>query len=127
MPDHFPLLLNPGPAETNPSILKGWKEQTADRVIKTPHENSQHRWCRKMLARPRLPPTVHDQLHYHLGPRRFNSFNVYSKKKRQEKLNSMHNHPVKRGLVSSLEDWPGSSWRFYFLQDASILRMDRLE
>ncbi len=23
-------------------------------------------------------------------------------------------------------DWPWSSWRFYFLQDASILAMDRL-
>jgi putative transposase len=41
-------------------------------------------------------------------------------------LNYMHNNPVKRGLVSAPGDWPWSSWRFYFLQDASILRMDRL-
>jgi hypothetical protein len=52
---------------------------------------------------------------------------VYSETKRREKLNYMHNNPVKRGLVSSPGDWPCSSWRFYFLQDAWILRMDRLE
>ena len=47
-------------------------------------------------------------------------------RKLEEKLNYMHNNPVKRGLVRSPGDWPWSSWRFYFLQDASILRMDRL-
>jgi hypothetical protein len=46
---------------------------------------------------------------------------------RQEKLNYMHNNPVKRGPVSAPGDWPWPSWRFYFLQDAWILRMDRLQ
>jgi putative transposase len=126
MPDHFHLLLKPQPAETTPLILKGLKEQTADRILKTLKENLQYPWCRKMLARLRLPPTVHDESHYRLWQRRFYPFNVFSEKKRQEKLNYMHNNPVKRGLVSSPGDWPWSSWRFYFLEDASILRMDRL-
>jgi hypothetical protein len=37
----------------------------------------------------------------------------------------MHNNPVTRGLVNTPEDWPRSSWRFYYLEDASILRMNR--
>ncbi len=41
-------------------------------------------------------------------------------------LDSMHNNPVTRGLVNSPEDWPWSSWRFYYWEDASILRMDRM-
>ena len=41
-------------------------------------------------------------------------------------LDYMHNNPVTRGLVNSPEDWPWSSWRFYYLEDASILRMDRM-
>jgi putative transposase len=127
MPDHFHLLLKPQPVETTPLILKGLKEQTATQIIKTLQENQQHPWCRKMLARLRLPPTVHDESHHRLWQRRFYPFNVYSEMKRREKLNYMHNNPVKRGLVRSPGDWPWSSWRFYFLQDASILRMDRLE
>jgi len=127
MPDHFHLLLKPEPAETTPLILKELKEETAERIIKMLRENPQHPWCRKMLTRLRLPPTVHDESHYRLWQRRFYPFNVFSEKKRQEKLNYMHNNPVKRGLVSAPGDWPWSSWRFYFLQDASILRMDRLQ
>jgi putative transposase len=44
----------------------------------------------------------------------------------QQKLDDRHNHPVTRGLVSSPGDWPWSSWRFYYLEDSSILAMDRL-
>jgi putative transposase len=44
----------------------------------------------------------------------------------EEKLNYMHNNPVKRGLVKEPGDWPWSSWRYYFLPDASLLAMDRV-
>jgi hypothetical protein len=59
--------------------------------------------------------------------RRFHPFNVYTEEKRLEKLNYMHSNPAKRGLVNCPGDWPWSSWRYYFLQDASVLRMDRLD
>jgi putative transposase len=74
-----------------------------------------------------LPPTVHDESHFRVWNRRFHPFDVYSEAKLREKLSYMHNNPVKRGLVSSPGDWPWSSWRFYFLHDASVLRMDRLD
>jgi hypothetical protein len=41
-------------------------------------------------------------------------------------LNYMHNHPVKRGLVRQPGDWPWSSGRFCFLNDISLLPMDRV-
>jgi putative transposase len=69
-----------------------------------------------MVPEPFLPP----------GTIPASPFNVFSEEKIQEKLNYLHNHPVKRGLVSAPGDWPWSSWRFYYLQDASLLRMDRL-
>ena len=127
MPDHFHLLIQPRAGESTPVILKRLKEATAERILKTLRENPQHTWCRKMLARLRLPASVHDGSHYRLGQRRFFPFNVYSEKKRREKLDYMHNNPVKRGLVSSTSDWPWSSGRFYFRPDASILRMDRVD
>ena len=52
--------------------------------------------------------------------------NIWSPKKRDEKLNYMHNNPVKRGLLKHPGDWPWSSWRFYFWNDASILGMDKM-
>ena len=56
-----------------------------------------------------------------LWNRHFHPFYVYTEKKRREKLN-----PVRRGLVSPPGDWPWSSWRYYNLNDVSVLRMDRL-
>jgi putative transposase len=108
MPDHFHLLVKPQPAETTPLILKGLKEETAERILETLRRNPQHPWCRKMLARLRLPPTVHDESHYRLWQRRFFPFNVYSEKKRRDKLDYMHNNPVKHGLVKAPGDWPWS-------------------
>ena len=126
MPEHFHLLLKPQPAESTPVVIKELKEESARRILKTLRENQQYPWCQRMLARLRLPPSVHDESHFRLWNRRFHPFDVYSEVKRREKLN--YNNPVKRGLVvSSPGDWPWSSWRFYFLHDASVLRMDRLD
>ena len=44
---------------------------------------------------------------------RYYDFNVWSGRKRIEKLNYMHVNPVKRGLAARPEDWPWSSFRHY--------------
>ena len=126
MPEHFHVLIKPEPAETTPLIMKGLKEESAKRILRTLRENLQFPWCRKTLARLRLPSTVHDESHYRLWQRRFYPFNVFSDSKLKQKLDHTHNNPVTRGLVSSPGDWPWSSWRFYCLEDESILRMDRM-
>ena len=126
MPEHFHILIRPQPADTTPLVMKGLKEESAKRIIKILRQNLQYPWCRKTLDGLRLPPTVHDESHYRLWQRRFYPFNVFSEHKYQEKLDSMHNNPVTRGLASSPGDWPWSSWRYYYMEDASILRMDRL-
>jgi putative transposase len=79
-----------------------------------------------MLKRFELPPTVHHHAHYRVWNRRGYDMNIWSEKKRNQKIDYMHNNPVKRGLVAHPGDWPWSSWRFYYLEDSSILAMDRL-
>ena len=46
---------------------------------------------------------------------RFYDFNVWSAKKRVEKLRYMHRNPVTRGLAATPGDWRWSSYRFYLL------------
>jgi putative transposase len=55
---------------------------------------------------------------------RFYDFNVWTTKKRVEKLRYMHRNPVKRGLVSSPEEWRWSSFRFYLLGEAGPVRVN---
>jgi len=52
---------------------------------------------------------------------RFYDFNVWTTKKRVEKLRYMHRNPVKRGLVGSPEQWRWSSYRFYLLGEAGLV------
>ena len=56
-----------------------------------------------MLTQLRLPRTVHNESRYRLWQRRFYPLNVSSEKKRLEKLTYMHNNPVKRRLVSTVD------------------------
>jgi putative transposase len=44
---------------------------------------------------------------------RYYDFNVWSEKKRIEKLKYIHRNPVRRGLVKRPEDWPWSSFLHY--------------
>jgi putative transposase len=49
----------------------------------------------------------------HFWQKRYHDFNVFSEKKRIEKLRYLHRNPVVRGLVEKPEDWPWSSFRCY--------------
>jgi hypothetical protein len=60
----------------------------------------------------------------HLWQRRFYDFNVWSYKKKLEKLKYMHSNPVKRGLVKDPKEWPWSSYSFYEGSDDGMLKMD---
>ncbi len=90
-------------------------------------EERSHAWCARVLRRFSLPATVHDEASCRAWQRRFYDMNIWSEKKQLEKLDYMHNNPVTRKLVGSPGDWSriaGSSWRFYFLNDTSLLPMD---
>ena len=126
MPEHFHLLIKPEPAESTSALLQELKKRSAQQIISILSENQQHAWCRTMLVGFCLPPTVHSDSHYRVWNRRFYPYGVYSDKKRLEKLDYMHNNPVKRALVQSPEQWPWSSYRYYYLNDSSLLSMDPL-
>ena len=126
MPEHFHALLWPA-ENANPSqIMQKLEGRMALFILKNLRDNLNHAWCRRMLARLTLPPTVHHHAHFRVWQRRFYDMNIWTPKKRDEKLSYMHNNPVQRGLVKEPGDWPWSSWRFYFLNDTPMLAMDRM-
>jgi putative transposase len=49
----------------------------------------------------------------HVWQARFYDFNVWTERKRVEKLRYRHRNPVKRGLVAEPQQWPWSSFRDY--------------
>ena len=53
----------------------------------------------------------------HVWQRRFYDFNLWSERKRIEKLRHMHRNPVKSGLVLEPEQWQRSSYPSYAYQE----------
>ena len=79
-----------------------------------------------MLSKLQLPLSVNSDAHHRVWQRRYLPFNVFAQRKHMEKLDYMHNNPVNKGLVSSPDQWPWSIFRFYYLNDSTVLSMDRL-
>ena len=86
MPEHVHLLLTEPERGTLADALQAVKQSVARRMI---------------AARP------------HFWQARYYDFNVWSEKKRVEKLRYIHRNPVRRGLVAKPEDWPWSSFGHY--------------
>jgi putative transposase len=86
MPEHVHLLLSEPERGTLARALQAVKQSVARRLI---------------AGRP------------HFWQARYYDFNVWTKRKRIEKLCYMHRNPVKRGLVEKPEDWAWSSFRHY--------------
>ena len=100
MPEHVHLLLNePGRCDLSTAI-KALKQSVSRRALRRlPMTAGQAELFPGAVAPPRF------------WQPRFYDFNVWTAKKRIEKLRYMHRNPVKRGLVARPELWHWSSFR----------------
>jgi putative transposase len=104
MPEHVHLLFTE-PERGNPSLVMAALKQ-----------NFAHRLLRELRVKTGAQmDTIWNTpvAAGHVWQRRFYDFVVFSEKKRVEKLNYMHQNPVRRGLVVRAEDWLWSSSRYY--------------
>src|SRR5258708_6011541 len=114
MPEHIHLLLTEPEIGTPSTVMQVLKQRAA----------------RALLPKKRRADPRQRNLFGEAGPRRafwqarFYDFNVWTTKKRVEKLRYMHRNPVKRGLVASPEEWRWSSYRFYALDEAGTVRVN---
>ncbi|MGA9143445.1 MAG: transposase, partial [Candidatus Acidiferrales bacterium] len=106
MPEHVHLLLSE-PAKRDPSVvIQVLKQRVSRRLRRRIRARTSNRQLRFWDEGSRTA-------HRSFWQRRFYDFNVWSRKKRTEKLHYMHMNPVKRGLVTDAKLWPWSSYRFY--------------
>lgn len=63
----------------------------------------------------------------HFWQARFYDFNVWTEKKRIEKLRYIHRNPVTRGLVDSPEKWQWSSFRWYASGEVGPVRINETD
>ena len=115
-PEHAHLLMSEPPRSTLSVALQKLKLRTARTLRK--------RRGPLLAAQMRPPFAAAQEPLRPLWQARFYDFNVYSRRKRREKLNYMHANPVKRGLVPHPKNLAHSSWRFYQGIESGSLHMD---
>ena len=113
MPEHIHLLISEPQERTPSTVMQALKLGFARRVL-------------GQMRRRRNPAqaTLFEKNPHHVWQKRFYDFNVWSARKRVEKLRYMHRNPVKRGLVESPELWRWSSYRAYALGETGPVRIN---
>jgi putative transposase len=117
MPEHIHLLIGE-PAKGTPStVMQVLKQRVSRRLRRKPRQRA----CADQLTLAFARADVCLPQFWQL---RFYDFNVWSQKKKIEKLNYMHMNPLKRKLAFHPRDWPWSSFSFYERKDSGLVRID---
>lgn len=104
MPEHVHMLVSEPVRGTPSTVLQVIKQDVSRLVQQTSQRRGSPFW-----------------------QRRFYDFNVWTRKKKVEKLAYMHMNPVKRGLVAHPRDWPWSSYAFYEGKGHVLIGIDRVD
>jgi putative transposase len=113
MPEHFHLLISEPEVGTPSTVMQVVKQRSARALL--PKKKLRDRRQRQLFVEePRRA----------FWQERFYDFNVWTSKKRVEKLRYMHRNPVKRGLVDSPEKWRWSSYRHYLLGEIGPVQVN---
>jgi putative transposase len=107
MPEHVHVLISE-PALGTPSTVLQKLKQDVSRKLRAASD----------MSDSRLPQ---------FWQRRFYDFNVWTLKKKTEKLGYMHMNPVKRGLVTHRRDWRWSSYSFYEGEGEILIVIDPVD
>ena len=116
MPEHVHLLIGEPKHGTPSDVLHRLKLASSRKLRKKLRSTDAKQWL--------LPLEEYGEPLRAFWQARFHDFNVYSEKKRRQKLEYMHGNPTKRGLVRHPEEWPWSSWAFYVGKKDFLIAMD---
>ncbi len=114
MPEHFHLLISEPQRGTPSTVMQAVKLGFARRVLAA-------------MRRRRQPALWREDRPAHIWQARFYDFNVWTERKRIEKLRYMHRNPVTRGLVSEPDQWRWSSYRSYAYGEVGLVKVNRWE
>jgi len=117
MPEHIHILISEPRIGTPGTVMQVFKQRVARAVRRKRRGRNANQL--------RLWKSTTYESAKHFWQRRFYDFNVWTARKRIEKLHYMPTNPVKRGLVEDPILWLWSSYRFYQNGEKSICTPDR--
>jgi len=118
MPEHIHLLIDE-PKGATPSVVMQVLKQRVSKILRA------RKRSRSSASQMRLWKEQPNGVPRSFWQPRFYDFNVWSNRKKNEKLHYMHFNPVKRGLVGDPKLWLWSGYRFYRYGEKNSCTPDR--
>ena len=116
MPKHIHLLISEPQEKNTSTVMQALKLGFARRIL-----------TQEKRKRKPAQGNLFDHTPQHIWQKRFYDFNVWTARKRIEKLRYMQRNPVKRGLVASPDLWKWSSFRAYALGADGAVKVNEWE
>ena len=129
MPTHIHLLIMSERGENIRRFMQNLLKNASKRIIantesflEPPGYSARAKQLLDVFARHANPPA-----RYAVWKEKARGIPIYTDDILKEKLDYIHNNPVKAGLVAIPEDYRWSSFRNYYLDDHSVLEIDYVE
>lgn len=119
MPEHLHLIIHPQGESKIKDIMRNFKSYTSKKLTSQLREDGRFEILNRLkkFAIPRIEHPFWTEGNRPIG--------VYTGKVLRSKIDYIHANPLRRGLVKNLEDYPCSSFRNYYLNDESLIKIDR--
>ncbi len=121
MPDHIHLLIHPHGKATVADIMRDYKEFTSKRIIRQAEVENNMEWVTAFQKAGQETGRSDNKV----WQDSYWDVEIFSTKFLRQKLNYIHNNPVRAELVASPQDYPYSSFRNYELDEEWFIEIDR--
>ena len=120
MPDHIHLLIWPTIEKAVTDFMRDFKRFTSGRITRQAKVENNADWIKRFEE----AGTATERAEYKVWQDSFWEQSIYTEEFLRQKLNYIHLNPVRAGLVNSVEEYPYSSYRNYYLNDNQLIDID---
>ncbi len=121
MPDHFHILIWPYGDVPVSDMMRDLKRFTSGRIARQAEVEEKKEWLEAFRAAGEKT----ERADYKVWQDGYWDKNIFSEKMLRQKLNYIHNNPIRAGLVESPDKYPYSSFRNYELDDEALIEIDK--
>lgn len=118
--NHFHLVLS---CEDLTNMMRSLKRFTATRIIKQIKEDRKSDILEK-LKKEKKGYKINST--YQVWQEGFHPKQIISEVMFFQKIEYIHQNPVRKGLVEEVTDWKYSSARYYYLEEEGLIKIERL-
>lgn len=129
MPEHLHLIIRSQSGENVKKFMQHLLRKTSRRIVTDTRSSPVNNIC-VYEAEERLVVFrrhARGKATHRVWKERARGEPIYSDRVMKQKLDYIHMNPVKRGLVKNPEDYLYSSFRNYYLNDHSIIKIDPID